>query len=156
MRKIKFRAWDTSDKEKGAYMLGPYDLTDAIFAHTEIRKMPLMQFTGLLDKNGKEIYEGDIVQFKYYFVSKRFWSKQSDIPIIDEECKRQREDVKTQTRKVRYEYGAFELGYKFPMVYVHNGSQVLYGEGTHAYTEEKYWDFEVVGNIYENPELLKP
>lgn len=74
-REIKFRAWDTSDKDKGPYMLGPYDLTDAIFSHTEIRKMPLMQFTGLKDKNGKEIYEGDIIELFWPFVGSSFTTK---------------------------------------------------------------------------------
>jgi uncharacterized phage protein (TIGR01671 family) len=62
MREIKFRAWDTSEENK-PYMLGPYDLTDAIWNHKDIRKLPLMQYTGLKDKNGKEIYEGDIIEY---------------------------------------------------------------------------------------------
>lgn len=61
MREIKFRAWDNSDKEK-PYMLGPYELSDSIFNNKEVRKLELMQYTGLKDKNGVEIYEGDIVE----------------------------------------------------------------------------------------------
>lgn len=64
MRELKFRAWDVSDKDKGPYMLGPYDLTDTIFSHSEVRKMKLMQYVGLKDKNGKEIYEGDIFRIE--------------------------------------------------------------------------------------------
>jgi|APGre2960657404_1045060.scaffolds.fasta_scaffold244610_2 uncharacterized phage protein (TIGR01671 family) len=61
-REIKFRAWDTSDKEKGPYILGPYYLTDSIFNYKKVRELELMQYTGLKDKNGVEIYEGDIVR----------------------------------------------------------------------------------------------
>ena len=56
-RVIKFRAWDESAK----MMLYPQD--DNGWVSFFIAKLPdIMQFTGLLSKSGKEIYEGDIMK----------------------------------------------------------------------------------------------
>ena len=73
----------------------------------------VMQFTGLLDKNGKEIYEGDIVKSEHW---------------------------KPTTYQIAFGRGAFYLA----MPDLHEAADVKYAE-----------KFEVIGNIYENPELLK-
>ena len=120
MREIKFRAWylnyDTSKFE----MLGwsAFFFSDASpvvgfdawngFPAPDDPNIILMQYTGLKDKNGKEIYEGDIVR-------KTFWNS---IP-----CKRI--DI-----------------IKIPDCYYH------------TFTGMQDEEFEVIGNIYENPELL--
>ncbi len=74
MREIKFRAWDKERKTmvevleitfmfegKDGIWISGYD-NDSIDHEIFPENLELMQFTGLLDKNGKEIYEGDILR----------------------------------------------------------------------------------------------
>lgn len=72
MRNIKFRAWDVENKEMlkvqeldfeptfygGRIAIRPDQYND----YFDTEDMILMQYTGLKDKNGKEIYEGDIIK----------------------------------------------------------------------------------------------
>jgi uncharacterized phage protein (TIGR01671 family) len=59
MREIKFKCWDKDNKIMSESMdLGDYNLETH---HTFYGNEGIMQFTGLLDKNGKEIYEGDLL-----------------------------------------------------------------------------------------------
>ena len=88
-----------------------------------------MQFTGLLDKNGKEIYEGDIIK-----------SKETDeVYRIDEMLPAHRQDHSTN------------IGYYIGGKYEIRKGVGYTGDDWMSWTEM----YEIIGNIYENPELIK-
>ena len=103
-REIKFRAWDGKQIH---YNIPIASVSVGIFLEMKGCAMELMQYTGLKDKNGKEIYEGDILD--------------SSFPIVIEWDKR---TVSFVARR----------DITFP----------LRIDGV----------YQVIGNIYENPELL--
>ena len=122
-REIKFRAWHKDLKkmfkigqitlEKGTWNFEP---NDRDFIGMSIPYQPsfvLMQYTGLKDKNGKEIYEGDIVKSYYYI----------DTPNGEQE--------------------------RF------NQKVINYNDVLCEYKINAFENLEVIGNIYENPELLE-
>lgn len=116
MRTIKFRAYDSITEYM--FIQGTPDLEtiQSFFFHVPPNAI-LMEWTGLLDKNGKEIYEGDII--------KRVYSK--DEFVLD-----------TVSSEMEWNCGCCDG---------------IYGwEFTNNSSEE----IEVIGNIYENPELLTP
>ncbi len=65
MRKIKFRFWsrDRSEMSSGFFLheMGNKQLQDEL----NRGELEIMQFTGLLDKNGKEIFESDVLKIYY-------------------------------------------------------------------------------------------
>ena len=82
MRDIKFRAWNTFHKEMYFFKVGEG------YNGLMIDRESIMQFTGLHDKNGKEIYEGDIVSASIY------------------------SDEKPKTLEVYYDNGCFIIEYQ--------------------------------------------
>ena len=121
MRKIKFKGWD-GKKMTREYTL--YEMLSLQLPNNGL-KHNWLQYTGLKDKNGKEIYEGDI------------------IPIVIEDLGR---SIKTANGVVKFKRGQWNIEYFHPF------QKEMYISNLYRLLERK--EKEVLGNIYENPELL--
>lgn len=148
MREIKFRVWDDHFKYMNykvtVGMWGKESLNDDNYTACAMYVMPdkvdykcephwahfepymedthLMQYTGLKDRNGKEIYEGDIVRLPAYLNN---YTEYAVCKWIDNT--NSVEDV---------------IGFAFEDT---KGKRVR---------NDEWEDYEIIGNIYENPELL--
>ena len=113
----KFRAWDKTNNEMipWVYLLNGHNLRN-VFMRPEMCGLVLMQSTGLKDKNGVEIYEGDVLT--------------SNV----QPCKMVN-PIKDGYGVVRFENGMFKLGAISLVTFISK--------------------MEVIGNIYEIPELLE-
>lgn len=131
MREIKFRVWDRTDNRMWtAIQLDWVSDSEALRCWVQkgqssdhgvwldADEFALLQFTGLKDKNGVEIYQGDLM--RYY----------KDVFVVIFQ----------------------EMNAAFEMAYVSES-----GVSMHTFRSLSVAKFcEVVGNIYENPELLAP
>ena len=140
MREIKFRAWDKKKKKMFAVQgtestrFGNMHHAIVYIGYANIKRLyigdiELMQYTGLKDKNGKEIYEGDIIS------TSNFGEPYTD------------------------EWNSKEFGYAKVTITPDSGINFEGDDINWSWSDKesvyslKYC--EIIGNIFENPELLK-
>lgn len=125
MREIKFRAWDDLHKKmysdvgmlSNIWYRGHF-LSNGFEVIVTTPQIKVMQYTGLKDKNGKEIYEGDIIQTHFDKTNQyEAYDEIGEVVFVSLEWK-------IENKKHGNYYGFYSHG-------------------------------EVIGNIYENSELLE-
>lgn len=132
----KFRCWFKDTGTQAAHMVEWHELRefkalgDLLQYSGENKSFHLMQSTGLKDKNGVEIFEGDIVRYT--------WDMLSDVNATEKGKKVRISKVFWSDWRASWAVGKKSCNNDL-FRYARNGNTV-----------------EVIGNIYKNPELLEP
>lgn len=130
--RFRYRVFDNDDKKMHDVIFLNYENNSVEWYNDNNKKraafideVPIVQCTGLKDKYGEEIYDGDILKFKLLEDFAAFGTNEKYVEII---------------APVIYEYGGFFIEQSENSIFL---GQLPMSE------------IEVVGNIYENPELLE-
>ena len=154
MREILFRGKRTDNGEwvYGYFvkMFGEYSIIPLEDENTVYPVVPetVGQYTGLTDKNGKKIFEGYIVKCRHEM--HRFGNEEYKQPYrsyefrVEEKC-----GLYGCSRNARY-YRNYEVHYYKGRFRIKNKNITHYLSCDYIYNHE----VEVIGNIYDNPELL--
>ena len=146
MREHKYRAWDKENK-KMYYSKGHNSMNDGDYCihslfifelprHQHIFNYDLMQYTGLKDKNGKEIYEGDIISDCF------------EHPDKEDNC-----HYLGPSKKGIIKWNISHAGFYIETDRWENDMYMTEITGpTTSHQIISEW-IEIIGNIYENPEL---
>lgn len=144
MRKIKFKVWYPKTKEmldsnaEGVLIhldgeVNHLNEDAQIIGTDNVPDVLLLEYTGLKDKNGKEIYEGDILTSNHY-------------PFQD--------DGKYNYHGV-VEWGEEEAAFFLTKALANTQKRGVSHGISESLMNYDITEFEIIGNIHENPELLK-
>lgn len=132
----EFKEWHCIMTEKDASENYIKDCNGYNMLYTPVNHSTVGQFTGLYDKNGKEIYEGDILRF----LAKDEWEKENFVSYEvfwhDNDC------------------AANHIGWQMNRLHF-QGSLCGADIGIITFLPKWTSKMEIIGNIHDNPELLK-